>query len=91
VLLTNPLDVIRTRLQVNSGNSSTTTAAAATATSSSATSSRGAAAAASSTVNTETMWSEAKALWATDGAKALLRGIGPRYVQHNMHWYNINY
>eukprot|EP00953_Heterococcus_sp_UTEX-ZZ885_P023201 12766-Heterococcus_DN1.PRE.2 len=87
VLLTNPLDVIRTRLQVNGGNSSTTatatatTAAASSTASSNSANSRGgaaAAASASATVNRATMWSEAKALWATDGAKALLRGIGPR-------------
>jgi Mitochondrial carrier protein len=90
VLLTNPLDVIRTRLQVNGGNSSATAAAAtanstANSSASSSASCRGAASA-SATVNRATMWSEAKALWATDGAKALLRGIGPRYVQYNMYY-----
>jgi solute carrier family 25, member 38 len=93
VLLTNPLDVIRTRLQVNGGNSSASTATATTAASSTGSSGGAAAAAAASasaTVNTATMWSEAKALWATDGARALLRGIGPRYVYYNV-YHNLNH
>ncbi|KAG5179729.1 mitochondrial carrier domain-containing protein [Tribonema minus] len=52
VVLTNPLDVIRTRLQVR----------------------RGAAAAGA------TMLSEARALWAAAGARALMKGLGPRMI-----------